>query len=394
VPAPGGAIVMGADYRGLGVARSLGRRGIPVCVLTEPGDRLAATSRYVTRRSSWPTAHDDARVAHLLRLAGDGLAGWALYPTTDDAAALVGRHHRELAEHFALTSPPWEVVRFAYDKRCTHELAAAAGVAVPATAYPRNRAELEALDLELPAILKPAVKREFNQFTAAKAWRVDSRAELLARYDEAAALVGAEAVMVQELIPGAGRTQFSYAALCRDGEVIADLVALRLRQYPPDFGRASTYVETVSDLQVVEPARRVLGKLALTGIAEVEFKLDPRDGRLKLLDVNPRVWGWHSLGAAAGVDFTYLLWRLVTGEPVDAATARPGVRWLRLSTDLPMAVRELAHGRMPLVPYLATLVRRPRTGAIFAADDPAPALAELPLLGALLVRRLLRGHGV
>ena len=45
----------------------------------------------------------------------------------------------------------------------------------------------------------------------------ETREELLARYDEACSQVAPDLVMVQELIPGGGNTQFSYAALCLDG---------------------------------------------------------------------------------------------------------------------------------------------------------------------------------
>lgn len=50
---PGGALVIGGDYRGLGVVRSLGRRGIPVWVLTDE-HKIAATSRYAQRSFAWP----------------------------------------------------------------------------------------------------------------------------------------------------------------------------------------------------------------------------------------------------------------------------------------------------------------------------------------------------
>ena len=59
-------------------------------------------------------------------------------------------------------------------------------------------------------------------------------------------------IMIQELIPGGGEEQFSYAALCLDGRPLAGLVARRTRQYPMDFGRSSTFVETVDEKQLEE----------------------------------------------------------------------------------------------------------------------------------------------
>ena len=113
-----GAIVIGSDYIALGVVRSLGRHGIPVCLMRDL-HVCAAVSRYVRCCLPWP-AGDMARLNALLELSTlHRLDGWALFPTDDEAAALVARHHGTLAEHFLLTTPSWEVMRWAYDKRLT-----------------------------------------------------------------------------------------------------------------------------------------------------------------------------------------------------------------------------------------------------------------------------------
>ena len=196
--------------------------------------------------------------------------------------------------------------------------------------------------------------------------------------------------MVQEVIPGWGEAQFSYAAICQDGRSVASLVARRLRQFPMDFGRASTCVETVDEPAVVEPSARMLEAMKFTGIVELEFKHDRRDGHYKLLDINPRVWGWHSLGARAGVDFSYLLWLQACGAAVPRSRPQIGVRWVRASTDLRTVALEILRGRLSLGEYSRSL-RGPRGAAIFSLDDPLPGLLELPLLVYLLGRRAFCG---
>src|SRR6185295_5416902 len=287
-------------YRALGVVRSLGRRGVPVWVVRQGDDALAALSRYARRRVPWPAGDEEAEIERLLAVAGEGADGWALIPSADETAMLIARHHDVLGDRFTLTTGAWETLRFACDKRLTYTLAASLGLDVPWTLYPRDRRDLEAVDVTFPVLLKPAVKESVNPLTAAKAWKVGDRHALLARYDEACTLVAPDVLMVQELIPGGGESQFSYAALCREGRPLASLTARRTRQYPPDFGRASTYVETVDCPAVVGPSVRLLSELRWTGLVEVEFKRDSRDGRFKLLDVNPRVWGWHTLCGRAG----------------------------------------------------------------------------------------------
>ncbi len=386
-----GALVMDADYRGLAVVRSLGRRGIPVWVLKHGDQLLATLSRYNRRTVDWPSQDGAENVDFLVRLAErDNIRDWLLFPTGDEGAALVARNHQQLSEHYQLTTPPWDVLQWVYDKRLTYQLAGKIGVDHPWTLYPANREEVEAINCEYPVILKPAYRNSFNRFTASKAWRADSREQLLARYDEARTLVDPGALMIQEIISGGGESQFSYTALCSDGQPLASLTAMRVRQIPMDFGRASTFVETIEDRATSTTAIRLLQELRYTGIVEVEFKRDPRDGKLKLLDINPRVWGWHSLCGSAGVDYPYLQWLLTLGQPIPGTKAAVGARWVRMSTDAPTAIREILRGRLSLREYLRS-IRSPLSTAIYAHDDPLPGVLEIPLLAYMLGKRVISG---
>lgn len=373
-----GALVVGGDYRALGVVRSLGRRGIPVWVLRSPDDhRLAALSRHCRRRLLWPEG-DQARLALLRDLAqAQGAQGWVLFPTADATAAFVARHSPALGRWYRLTTPPWEVFGWAYDKRRTAELAETLGVDQPRTRALRDRADAEGYSGPFPVALKPATKPFLNR-PAAKAWRADDAAALLSRYDEAAAVTEPGTLVLQELVPGDRDAQFSFAALCQDGEPLASVTALRARQHPADFGRSSTFVETIENPEVGGLGRRVLKGLGLTGLAEVEFKRDCRDGTYRLLDINVRVWGWHTIGRRAGLDFPHLAWRQAVGEQVAVTHAPGGLRWLRLTTDLPVGLREVAAGRVRAVSYLRSVLGR-HERPVLALDDPLPALLEVPL---------------
>ena len=130
----------------------------------------------------------------------------------------------------------------------------------------------------------------------------------------------------------------------------------------------------------------MVSAIGFTGLVEVEFKRDPRDGRYKLLDINPRIWGWHTLGRRAGIDFSFLLWRVIQGESLSEKRGIAGVRWMRMSTDLAAAIAEIWRGRLSVGAYLRSLVS-PVESAIFAADDPLPALLEVPLSVYMILKR-------
>jgi D-aspartate ligase len=373
-----GVVVLGGDYRGLGVVQSLGRRGIPAIVLHERRREIATFSRYVSRAVRWPEGDDDSRIEFLLDLALRlELHGSMLVPTRDDTAALCARNLLRLGSIFRVSVPGWDVMRWAYDKRLTNQLAADAGVPTPRT-WDAGFEDIDSSDIDYPVIVKPAVKSSVNALTVAKAWRADEPESLARLLERASALMPASELLVQELIPSDGRNQFSFAALALEGRPITTLVARRTRQYPMDFGRASTFVETVEDATVADSASRILKAMKYTGLAELEFMRDPRTETLKLLDINARVWGWHSVGRRVGMDFSLLLWRLVRGDAPAPRTAPAGVRWMWPAADVPTAFGEICRGRLSFRDY-ARNFRRPMDYATLTVDDPIPGLIELPL---------------
>jgi D-aspartate ligase len=387
VPEGPGAILLGGTHGSLALARSLGRRGIPVYYIA--GERtLTTASRYV-RAFRWPGKADEERIDYLLYL-GERfhLQGWTLFAGSDPDALFLSRYAPRLCDKYTVAAPPWSTLRRALDKRLSNQVATALGVSIPWTAYPQNHDELAALNCPMPALLKPAVREGTNAFTQSKAWRATSRSQLLALYDRAASLVNPATIMVQEQIPGLGATQlFSYAAAWWRGAPLASFVAHRGRQYPVDFGFSSTCVETAQAPEVEAAAVKILCALKYHGLVDVEFKLDARDNKYKLLDINPRCWTWQALGCRAGVELGYLLWLAAQDQPIPRVKAQQGTRWLYVSRDLIAAATEIRRGTTSIRSYLSSLAGA-KSFAVFAADDPLPAVVELPLLLSRVRNRL------
>jgi predicted ATP-grasp superfamily ATP-dependent carboligase len=382
-----GAVVLGGDFQGLGIVRSLARRGVDVVVLDDEFS-IARFSRH-TRRTVRAGALRDEQVIvdELLRLADrGGLEGWVLYPTREEMVAAISRHRTTLAQRYRVPTPPWQAVSWVWDKRNTYRLADSLGIPTPRTWCPRDAGELSLVEGDGPWALKPAIKEHFIYETKAKAWRADDRRALAGLFARTAAFMAPGEMMVQELVPGDGRHQYAYCALFKDGHALASMVARRRRQHPPEFGRASTFVETVDEPALAARSQRLLRAMDFYGLVEVEYKLDPRDGEYKLLDVNARTWGYHTLGASAGVDFPYLLFADQLGRDVPRSSASSGVRWVRLLTDVPTAVDEIRRGRLTVRDYLASL-RGCETEAVLSRDDPLPFLAEVALLPYLILKR-------
>jgi predicted ATP-grasp superfamily ATP-dependent carboligase len=382
-----GAVVVGGDYQGLGIVRSLGRRGIPVCVIDDERS-IARHSRYATHALTVKSLGDARATVDTLLAAGSrlGLDGWVIYPTREETVAAISQHREELAQRFRVPTPAWEVIRWAWDKRNTYALAQRLDIPTPRTWYPTTVDDLRQIDGSPPYAVKPAIKEHFFYATRAKAWKASTRDELADLFQRAVGVVPPGEVMIQEFVPGGGDQQFAYCAFFKSGEAVGRMVARRLRQHPLEFGRASTLVETANLPPLEQLSERLLRSIDYYGLVEMEYKLDPRDGQYKLLDINARTWGYHSLGVAAGVDFPYLLFLDQIGGLAEPSRARAGVRWVRTLTDLPTAIVAVLERRLTLRGYLRSL-RGLTTDAVFCRDDPVPGLLEVALLPYLALKR-------
>jgi D-aspartate ligase len=372
-----GAIILGGNFLGLGIARSLGRRGIPVWVIdADKSKSIAQFSRYTKR---FIVTTEPAHEVLLRESKLHDLEGWVLFCGGDDYVEELSTHREALSKIFHVTTPSLEVTRFALDKKRTYARAAELGVAAPWTWSGNSLLNLPEGSIPYPVILKPAVNHHFFPQTNLKALAANNAAELHAGFAQMSRYIPAFEILVQERIPGNGENQFSFCAICSSGKVTEALVARRRRQFPIDFGNASTFVETTEQPVVEAGGRSFLESIGFDGMGEVEFKYDTRDGKYKILDVNSRPWGWHTLGQAAGVDFSYLLWRQRVGLPAMPAAKRRPAAWIREITDAAAILK--AYNRPAEIKVLLQAMQSRRlTFATFSFRDPVPFFAEIVLL--------------
>jgi predicted ATP-grasp superfamily ATP-dependent carboligase len=142
--------------------------------------------------------------------------------------------------------------------------------------------------------------------------------------------------MIQEWIPDGGGVYGLSALLDEASNIKAAFVHKKLRMYPVQGG-PSTLREGVEHPQIMELGLSLLKSLNWVGVGMVEFKVDPRDGIPKLMEVNPRFWGSLQLAIVSGVDFPYLILKMARGEsfePILSYTVGKRCRWLLLGDIL------------------------------------------------------------
>jgi D-aspartate ligase len=356
-----------AWVNGLAAIRSLGRAGISVVAVDHRQSALGFRSRYARAVDSPDPAVDPEAYVETLAREEPGV----LLPTHDPPLNAVARF-RDRLEGFRFPFPGWDLLERIQNKRGQLEAAVAAGVDVPQTRHPGSAAEAGAAAVELgyPVLVKPSDPVGFKRRFGRQAFQVESAAEAERAYADAEEF----APMVQELIPGGDDELYSLGSyLGEDGEPLGLFSGRKLQQVPPLVGTARVG-ESVWVQEVVDAGLRLLRALRFHGISQVEFKRDPRDGRFKLMEVNPRLWQWHGLAAACGVDLPLIAYRDLSGEDVALASMNGERRVWAIS---------LMPGERPAVPP------RPYVDAVFARDDlkPGLVLASRVLRGARLRRR-------
>ena len=373
-----GVVILGSDFKALGVIRSLGQRGIP-CVVIDNTPRSAWFSRYVSKRFKWSTHMEGEEFLTFLLNIGKKyhLEQWVLFPTQDEVVELIARNTIQLAQIYRLVTQDWDVIRWANDKRLTYRMAKEVGVPYPQTSYITSKDELASLDTLFPVIIKPAISVHFQYATRLKALPASSAQELLIQYESAIASIAPDEVMVQEIIPGNGQVQYSIATFCEDGTIKTWMTARRTRQYPIDYGLGSSFVEAVDIPALFPLAEKLLRYMRVSGMVEVEFKYDERDQQYKLLDINVRPWGWHTLCIACGLDFPYLQYCSTLGSRPSEfpASIDYGYHWVRMLTDIPAGIQEMRAGITTPAAYWKSLKGK-TAFSVLDWRDPLPLFGD------------------
>jgi predicted ATP-grasp superfamily ATP-dependent carboligase len=376
-----GAVITGGDFQALGAIRTLGRKEIPI-VLLDSDHCISKYSRFVKKCFRAPPLSENkgAYVDYLIEVGRrEGLHEWVIFPNSDEAVALLSKNKDALEEFYRVPTPSWEVIQNVYIKKNTYQIAEKNGIPIPKTYYPKSVEELMEINLQFPVVIKPSIRDNFYNKIKIKAFRINNRKELASTYQWVSSVIDPSEVLVQDFIPGGPKHLFSFCPFFKDGKVIASIMARRSRQHPMDFGHASTFAELVNIPEIKIISEKFLNIIDYYGIGEVEFMQDPRDGEYKLIELNPRIWGWHTLAIAAGVDLPYLLYQDTIGEKVEVPSSLKQVKWVRLITDFPTVFTEIVKGHMKITDYIQSMKGK-KEFAVFSIHDPLPFFMEIALI--------------
>lgn len=371
-------VVLAPGYVGHGVARSLGRLGIPVYGVHADRRSPAARSRYWRGNFIWAIdgAPPAESIDYLLRLGRRIGLRPILIPTDDVSCLFVADHDAELRTEFRLPTQPAGLARSLASKEQMYHLCKRHSIPTPETSFPKSRADVVDFiaGATFPIMLKPienrAAQRDPNMRMAVIA---DART-LLRRYDEMETPESPN-LMLQEYIPGGPEAvwmfngYFDEASRCLFG-----VTGKKLRQYPAYTGVTSLGLCVVNEA-VARQTTELMSAVCYRGILDIGYKYDARTSQYKLLDVNPRIGSTFRLFVdSSGLDVARALFCDLTGQAVCPGLVREGRKWLVENYDLVSSLRYFRDGRLSAREWLRSF-RGVEEACWFARDDWAPLRA-------------------
>ena len=356
----------------LAVIRSLGRRGIDITAASGIPSALSFRSKYCKRKVLYTSPEkDENKFLHeMLEIVKRGNYD-VLFTMGGYEMELISRHREKFVPYVKIPLAAHETLEKAVDKYQTFKTAIENNIPCPQTYLMADDLTKLVNRFEFPAVIKPR-KGEGAKGLAI----INSKDELKnIKYNKH------QGYIVQEYIP----YEEKYAVACifnHDSKPRRACVLKYIREHPITGG-VSTFAESVERADVLKYALKLLKVLNYYGVAEVEFVVDSRDKKPKLMEINPRFWGSLSAAISAGVDFPYLLYRMaIDGDIKPSLNYKVGVKCRNLLFGDIRYLVDMMKGTWPKHVKLQTLVNflkfhEDRAYYILSLDDPMPAIFKV-----------------
>ncbi|MBU2598565.1 MAG: ATP-grasp domain-containing protein [Actinobacteria bacterium] len=382
-------VVPARGTNSLGFIRSLGQKGIPIISL----DYSRLTSNFYSKYCKGvlcpnPLRDEKKFVNFLLEIGSKMNKKSVLFMMDDYYMFLLTKYQKELSEYFYSNYLSWEVLLSCVDKYRMYNKAIDAGLYIPETYYPKTIEEVKkiAKKIEFPAIIKPIAKFEYEnqninreyQFVKTyrtKALRAKNKDELIFLFKDVKKYNFT--TIIQEEIPGTIDQIYTIAAYSdKNHKILTSLTARKIHQLPSDFG-TGTLFESIYLQEIVELSSLLIKKIKFYGISEIEFKLDSRDKKFKLIEINCRASNYIYLTTFTGIDLPYIAYRDLIGDKFSIKNQVDGIKWWDIPRDTIYFLRyrngDHMGNRLPLRKWFSHHKGK-KTYAYFDIRDPLPFL--------------------
>jgi len=374
----------------LGVARTLGRSGVPVYAVVEDAYTPLAMTRYLVKAFVWDSCPSDPEsFVKAMGLIADSIGRPAIiFPMDDLSATFVAENAVDLARRFIIPRVPPQLPRQLANKTCLQALCAEIGIPTARSIVPQSFDDVRTFTAgtKFPVVVKAA--EQWLPLKDTFSTKVILTPEQLFSFCEKYNYAGSERLIIQEYIPGDDWVCHGYYNADRNLSVT--FTGRKLRAYPTDAGSTALGL-SLDNQELRSVSEKLLKAVAYSGIIDMDWRRDERDGQYKLLDCNPRVGqNFRMFENSAEVDVVRAQHLDLSGQHIDNA-APVESRLFKVESYYVLALlRRLPRGasKQDANKYLPPKIRE---FAWWSSDDPLPFLI---MSVRLFVQSLQRAFGL
>ncbi len=338
------AVVVGAGANGLGVARSLARARVQVCLLDTDVRRPEMHSR-AAHPIAVSSLHGEALVEDLVRLAEARFCGLrpVLFLTQEESVKAVSHYRDRLSALYRFSLPPVDIVDTLQHKQGFQRLAEQLDSPIPPLVHIRTLADLSAIEnLHYPVVVKPGERNAEYSRQFQKAYRLESAAEAIELIRRILPVM--TDVVVQEWTEGPdSNIYFCLQYIDKHGKVAGSFTGRKIRSWPPQVGgTASCLAAPEAHEELSTMTTQFFQAAGVIGMASMEYKRDIRSLAFRMVEPTiGRTDYQEEVATLNGVNLPYAAWCSELGRPfpAPAMTERPVV-WRVRSEDVQSAAAQ------------------------------------------------------
>jgi predicted ATP-grasp superfamily ATP-dependent carboligase len=361
---------------GMGIVRCLKQKKIPVIWIDSKPKHVGLYSRYCKGLvSPSPKNYPNKYIDFLLQIGEKLSHKGVLIPIRDIEVITILKNRSKLEKFYHIPIADLSITEKLLNKHIFQKILEELKIESPKTFFPKSLSEVEKLRKKItyPCILKPYHSATFFLDFKIKLFKAESKDQLVKYYKKA--LSRNHEVMIQEIIPGNARDMYGLNAYY-DKTISPNGIFMyrRIREWPHEFGNGC-YIEQVNEPGLEQIVNRLVKKIGYYGIVDAEFKKDPRDGKFKLIEINPRCWMQVFLPAICGINYPCIAYMDSIGKKIEKPViCNENTKYLFMIEDFLSSFKSIKKGELSIREWINSYKGK-KVYAIFCWNDPVPFFA-------------------
>jgi D-aspartate ligase len=373
------------NHGAVGIARTLGRLGVPVYAVVEDCCTPLASSRYITKSfvsKSWLTDRETFlnKLSTIAEIIGRPTI---LIPLDDLSAIFIAENATALSQWFLFPRLPGGLPRQLANNESLYSLCARIGVPCARSVVPRSIDDVREFGNEttFPIVLKAAQQWRLLDDRLYNPVLIWDREALLEAYELTKHEVESNFIL-QEYIAG---ENWIYHGYCNsDTQLFVGFTGKKLLDYPADAGSTAIGLSVRND-ELCSQTEAFLRTVRYSGICDVDWRKDKRDGQYKILDCNPRIgMNFRMFENSGTIDVVRAQHLDLTGRTLECA---PMIEGRLFTSESLYFLSYLQGGHRNRLTTDAHIYPETRELAWWSRDDPIPFFV---MAARLMVRTIMR----